>query len=145
MILSYLSDRTSLRFPFIVFGHILALAGCVTLLTLHHNRDAEYAAVCLYLMGTLTLFPLIVCWNVMNLEGHIQRAVGVGWQIGLGNLSGILAAWSFPSSGAPEYRLGYSLGIASLGLSLVMSTIYWLLCRAENKTRKLEGRKLLLL
>lgn len=145
MIVAFFSDYFRHRFAFVVFSHMVALAGGITLFLLHHNSHAQYAAVCLYLMGTVCCVPLVIGWNVMNLRGHTKRAVGAAWQISVGSTAGFIAAWSFPKSDAPQYRLGFSLGIGFLAVSLFMSLIYFGMCIVENRKRRHQGQPLLYL
>lgn len=143
MVIAYLSDKTKRRFPFILFCGCLALAGVITLYKLHTNRYAMYGALCLYAMGVFGAVPIIICWYVMNLEGHLNRAVGTAWQVAFGNTAGIIATFAFPPKDRPFYKLGYSLGIAFLCLSLVANAIYFGMCVVRNRRRD-QMRKLIL-
>ena len=143
MILAYLSDVTQRRFPFIAVGLLVAVTGNAVLLTIQGNRRVEYAAVFLYLMGIVSVLPLMVCWFAMNLHGHAKRAVGIPWQIGVGNLGGIVATFAFPSTDALAYRLGYSLGMGFLCFASAMSTTYFVGCWLENRKRPKEKRFML--
>jgi MFS family permease len=143
MLVAFLSDRLKRRFPFILFSFAMALAGVITLFQLSHNKYALYGALCLYTMGVFGAVPITICWFVMNLEGHRNRAIGTAWQIAFGNTAGIISTFAFPIKDKPRYRLGYSLGIAFLCLSLTANIVYYILCTASNRKRG-QGRKLLL-
>ncbi|KAF2203994.1 MFS transporter [Delitschia confertaspora ATCC 74209] len=144
MVIAYLSDKTQKRFGFLLFSFLIALTGVITLFTLHHNKYAQYAALCLYTMGVFTAVPLLICWYIMNLEGHKDRAVGSAWQIGFGNMAGLISTFAFPAKDKPTYRLGYSLGIGLLSMSLAASILYYFLCRMENRKRGPGEKKLTL-
>src|SRR3954465_6319011 len=101
MVIAYLSDKTKKRFPFVVFSCLIALAGVATLYKLHHNKNAMYAALCLYTMGVFGAVPIVICWYVMNLEGHQNRAVGTAWQVAFGNTAGIVSTFAFPPKDKP--------------------------------------------
>ncbi|KAF2870651.1 major facilitator superfamily domain-containing protein [Massariosphaeria phaeospora] len=143
MVLAYTSDKTRQRFPYIVFSFLMALAGAITLFRLHHNRYAQYGALCLYTMGVFGAVPIVICWYVMNLEGHRNRAIGTAWQVAFGNTAGIISTFAFPVKDRPTYQLGYSLGIAFLCLSLVANAAYFALCMMDN--RKRDGKRKLIL
>lgn len=143
MSMAYLSDKTQKRFPFIVAGLCLALSGNLILFTVHNNRQAEYAGVFLYLMGVIGILPVVVCWFTMNLKGHGNRAVGIPWQVGFGNTAGIVATFAFPSTDAPQYHMGYSLGLAFLCVAGAASVAYFIGCLMENKRRSKEDRLIL--
>ena len=143
MILAFLSDRSGRRAPFAFFSFAIALIGVTTLFCLHHNKHAQYAAVCLYAMGVFGTVPIIICWFVMNLEGHRNRAVGTAWQIAFGNIAGMVSTFSFPDKYKPRYALGYSLGIGLLCMSIVATAAYLYICIQESRKR-VGGRKLIL-
>lgn len=143
MVIAYLSDKFKRRFPFILFGFLMALAGVLTLFKLHTNKYAQYGALCLFTMGVFGSVPLVVCWFVMNLEGHRDRAVRTAWMIAFANTAGVIATFAFPAKDRPTYTLGFSLCIAFLVFSLAANTLYYALCVLENRKRP-EGRKLLL-
>jgi len=143
MVIAYLSDKSKRRFPFVVFSILLALSGVVTLYKLHHNKHAMYAALCLYAMGVFGAVPIVICWYVMNLEGHQNRAIGTAWQVAFGNMAGIIATFAFPVKDKPFYRTGYSLGISFLCLSLGANVVYFVVCMKKNQTRD-QKRKLML-
>lgn len=133
MLIAYLSDRFQHRFVFIVIGLSLAISGNLILFNVHDNRQVEYAGLILYTMGVISILPIVVCWFSMNLKGHRKRAVGTAWQIGFGNLSGIIAIFAFPSADAPRYHLGYSLGLSFLCVGGAAASLYFLGCFMENK------------
>jgi MFS family permease len=143
MLLAFLSDKTRKRTPFVFFSFAMALAGVTTLFCLDHNKYAQYAALCLYTMGIFGTVPIIICWFVMNLEGHRNRAVGTAWQIAFGNMAGMISTFAFPVKDRPRYTVGYSIGIGLLCMSMLASAIYYWVCARENR-RKPEGRKLIL-
>lgn len=144
MVMAYLSDKTGRRFPFIVFNLVVALSGVITLFTYHGNNHVLYAALCLYTMGIFSAVPIIVCWHVMNLEGHRNRAVGTAWQIAFGNMAGFISTFAFPAKDKPTYNLGYSLGIGLLSMSLVAIILYYVLCLQHNKKLRPGQKKLVL-
>lgn len=92
-------------------------------------------------MGTYAAMPVIVCWFNMNLGGHHRRAVGSAWQIGFGNIGGIVATYSFLSKDAPEYRPGYSICIGFICLSALSCCLYAALITWENRRRSRTVRQ----
>ncbi|KAF2831055.1 MFS general substrate transporter [Ophiobolus disseminans] len=145
MTMAYASDKTKRRFPFIIFNLLLALAGVITLFKYQGaNNHARYGALCLYAMGVFSAVPIIICWFIMNLEGHKNRAVGSAWQIGFGNCAGFISTFAFPAKDKPKYETGYSLGIGLLSMSIVATIIYYIFCTMENKKRTNGQRKMIL-
>lgn len=72
----------------------------------------------------------------MNLGGHHRRAVGSAWQIGFGNIGGIIATNSFQKSDAPNfYHMGYSICLAFICLSAASYILYFVACITQNRHR----------
>ncbi|KAH0131088.1 MFS general substrate transporter, partial [Aureobasidium melanogenum] len=126
MVLAYLSDKTRHRFAYAVFAVCIAIAGFAILISVHHNRPLQYAALFLVAMGCYSAMPIIVCWFNMNLGGHHRRSVGSAWQVAFGNIGGIIAVYCFLKTEAPLYTKGYSICIAFTCLSVVSCIAYYI-------------------
>jgi MFS family permease len=136
MLIAWFSDRLKHRFIFAIIPICVAIAGFVILLTVHHNRQVQYAALFLVAMGAYTAMPVIVCWFNMNLGGHHRRAIGSAWQVGFGNIGGIIAVYAFLKKDAPLYVPGYAISLAFVGLSALSCLAYWIMCGMENRKRE---------
>jgi len=79
--------------------------------------------------------PIIVCWFNMNLGGHRRRSIGSAWQVGFGNIGGIIAVYSFLAKDAPKFIPGYSICIAFTILSIIACLSYAAVILYENKKR----------
>ncbi|EME83908.1 uncharacterized protein MYCFIDRAFT_133760 [Pseudocercospora fijiensis CIRAD86] len=135
MLMATISDAAKHRFGFAVFSICISIAGFATLITVHDNRHVQYGALFLVTMGTYTAMPIIVCWFNMNLGGHHRRSVGSAWQVGFGNIGGIIAVFAFLKKDAPKYTPGYSICIAFTILSILACIIYGAGCYLANKKR----------
>lgn len=120
---------------FVLFPLSLAFAGVGILLNVHGNVRLEYAAVFLVTMGLFGALPVSLCWYVMNLEGHFERAVGTGWMICCGNVGGIVAVFAFVATDAPEFHKGYSVVTFGLCLTAASAMAYAAACYFENRRR----------
>lgn len=100
------------------------------------HRAAEYGALFLVTSGAYSAMPVIVCWFSMNLGGHHRRSVGSAWQIGFGNIGGIIATYSFLSKEAPFYRTGFSICISFCCLSILACVAYGIALVYENRKRQ---------
>jgi hypothetical protein len=76
--------------------------------------------------------PVIVCWFNMNLGGHHRRAIGSAWQVGFGNIGGIIAVYSFLKTDGPFYKRGYSISIGCVA--------YFVMCSWQNRQREKSVR-----
>ena len=79
--------------------------------------------------------PVIVCWFNMNLGGHHRRSIGSAWQVGFGNIGGIIATFAFLKKDAPRFTNGYSISVAFVCLSALSCAVYFVLCATQNKSR----------
>lgn len=135
MIIATCSDFTKHRFVFTLIPISVAIAGFAIMLSVHDNKHIEYAGLFLIAMGAYSAMPVIVCWFNMNLGGHHRRAVGTAWQVGFGNIGGIIATYAFLSTDAPYYKKGYSICISFLALSAVSCCIYAVAVVSANRKR----------
>ncbi|KAK8105191.1 hypothetical protein PG999_008550 [Apiospora kogelbergensis] len=141
VILAIFSDRMRVRSPFIFFNICLLIAGTVMCMKIHgvENFSAEYAGLCLAGMGSLGVGGNIICWYVMNLRGHTERAIGTAWMICFGNIGGIVATFAFQKKDAPLYHTGYSLVLSMGALCFVSCAAYALIIWHERKAASLRS------
>lgn len=135
MLIAYLSDKIKHRFFFTIFPICVAIAGFATLLSVTEDTNVKYASLFLVAMGCYSAMPVIVCWFNMNLGGHHRRSVGSAWQVGFGNIGGIIATYSFLGTDAPRYRRGYSICIAFICFSALSCAAYFWAVLTQNQTR----------
>ncbi|KAJ8100130.1 major facilitator superfamily domain-containing protein [Lipomyces tetrasporus] len=135
MISSVFSDYFRHRYLFTMSLTTIAIVGFGILLGEHHNVNTQYAALFLCALGLYSSMPIIVCWTTTNFGGHTRRGVGAGWQVGFGNIGGIIATFSFLATDAPRYTKGYSIGIGFAVLSMISCTIYLICTQWENRQR----------
>ncbi|KAL9112451.1 MAG: hypothetical protein Q9227_003293 [Pyrenula ochraceoflavens] len=140
MIVAYFSDRFKHRFLFAIIPICIAIAGFAILISTHNNHNLEYGALFMVTSGTYAAMPVIVCWFNLNLGGHHRRSVGTAWQIGFGNIGGIIATYAFLKKDAPEYRPGYSICISFICLSAGSCLAYLAAVLAQNRSREKGGR-----
>ncbi|TCD62573.1 hypothetical protein EIP91_006723 [Steccherinum ochraceum] len=132
------SDRLRHRFLFAVVPMALALAGFSALVATGeggNERNLKYGALYLAACGTFSAMPVVLCWFTTNLAGHRRRAIAIAWQVGFGNVGGIVSAYAFLAQDAPRYITGYSLCIAFVCVSALASCIYLVGCIWENRRR----------
>ncbi|EHY52404.1 High-affinity nicotinic acid transporter [Exophiala dermatitidis] len=137
MLIAALSDRLRHRFLFAMVPILIAIAGFAILMTVHHDHHTEYGALFLVTSGCYSAMPIIVCWFSMNLGGHHRRSVGTAWQIGFGNIGGIIASYSFESGDAKTFfHKGYSICMGFICLSAVSCVLYYVACATQNRSRE---------
>jgi MFS family permease len=138
MLIAITSDRLRHRFLFALIPICITIAGFVMLLSIHGqaHRNILYGALFLVTCGCFSAMPVVICWFTMNLSGHKRRSIGSAWQLGFGNIGGIIATYSFLSQDAPNYHPGYSTCISFLCLSGASCIVYLLAIFWENSKRQ---------
>ncbi|KAF2100640.1 MFS general substrate transporter [Rhizodiscina lignyota] len=136
MVVAYVSDKFRHRFAFVVLCLSVCIVGLGMLLGITKNTHTEYGALFLVASGAYSAMPVVVCWFNMNLGGHHRRSIGSAWQIGFGNIGGIIAVYAFLKKDAPKYVPGYSIGIAFCCMSLLTSALYFAMCAYQNRKRQ---------
>ena len=136
LIIAYLSDRTRLRAPYIAFGILLTVVGLAILISIQDSFSAKYLGLHLIAMGALACGPIVVCWFVMNLHGHVTRSIGTAWLISFGNTGGIVATFSFLQADAPKYIKGYTVCLVITVVGALAAIGYGLLVWKENRELK---------
>ncbi|KAF2970567.1 hypothetical protein GQX73_g2984 [Xylaria multiplex] len=135
LLVAALSDWTRHRAFFALAPLAILISAIGVLLAIHTNTTVEYAVLHLFTIGTYGVLPIIVCWFQMNLGGHHRRAVGSAWQVGFGNLGGIVATYIFLDSDAPYFTKGYAVCLGFTVLSALSSTLYLISIYVENRRR----------
>lgn len=141
LVSAYLSDRLRLHSPFIFLALALLITGLAILLTIHGTKtfSVEYAAICLTAMGSIGIGGHVVCWYVMNLQGHVERSLGSAWMICFGGIAGLVATFAFMKKEAPYYLTGYSLSLATASLCVVVHLCYGLLIWRDKRAMARNG------
>lgn len=143
VVVAYFSDRLNIRLPFILLGQILIIIGVAIMLTTHGKShfSAEYLGICFITMGAFSSGAVIVCWVLMNMQGHKERSIGSGWVIGVGNAGGIVAVFCFTKDDAPLYHRGYWI-LMGITLAGVVLTLLYALVIVRDRRRQIrdEGK-----
>ncbi|PWW75661.1 MFS general substrate transporter [Tuber magnatum] len=131
MTIAVMSDHLKHRFAFAVFPIFLAP---------HWFLNPTYVLF-LVAMGCYSAVRVIACWFNLNLGGHRRRAVGSAWQVGFGNLGGIVSTYLFISKDSPRYTKGYAISLGFICLSAASSVAYYIAITMENGKRALGQSK----
>ncbi|KAL4754285.1 hypothetical protein BDW72DRAFT_166525 [Aspergillus terricola var. indicus] len=136
MCIAYLSDKFRHRFAFTIIPMLISMAGLGILMNVHDNRDVQYGALFLVTAGCYSAMPVVVCWYAMNLGGHRRRSVGTAWQVGFGNIGGIIATYSFLAKDkVNNYYTGFSIGVSFLAFSCACCCVYFAAVWHQNQKK----------
>jgi MFS family permease len=140
LLVAVFSDYFRHRALFALVPLAISISGFGVLISVHDNITVQYAALFLVVMGTYSAMPIMVCWFNMNLGGHHRRSIGTAWQIGFGNIGGIIATYAFLDEEAPLFTKGYSICIAFTCLAGLSCVGYLISLAIENRKRAKTAR-----
>ncbi|KAG7661932.1 uncharacterized protein J8A68_004535 [[Candida] subhashii] len=135
---AYLSDRMGKRLPYAIFCSIVAIAGLSMVLAATDNPSVRYTGCFFACSGLFSAMPLVVCWAAINFGSHIRKSVGTAWQIGFGNIGGIIATYIYLGTDAPYYKKGLGVSLGGVVFSIICTNIYFFFCYRMNKIKKTE-------
>lgn len=132
-------NKVGLRSPFLVLNYVCMAVGYIVCITGDplKNPKGIYAGIYIIALGIYPAFPLVVIWFSNNLSGKYKRAVGMAFQIGVGNFSGAFASNFYRTQDAPRYILGHALelgfiGMGACGLVLLIVGYTWANSRKQH-------------
>ena len=112
-----LSDHFHWRMPFVVIPMGLITIGYSVVMgfggILSGSRVGPgYFALVLTCMGIYPVQPAGSSWAANNLAPSSRRAIGVAFNICIGNIGGIIGSYMYLDVEAPQYETGYGLSLA---------------------------------
>ncbi|KAF5003761.1 hypothetical protein F66182_16102, partial [Fusarium sp. NRRL 66182] len=134
LLVAWLADRTNHRAGYAIIGYIFTILGYVVL----HFPKRETSSVLmlgLYFIsiGTFSSLPMVWTLTTLNLATPLQKAIGSGFVIGVGNVGGFVSAWIFRTSEAPFYTSGMVDGIILTSTAAGLTAIAWAYIKWHNK------------
>ncbi|KFY15912.1 hypothetical protein V492_01690 [Pseudogymnoascus sp. VKM F-4246] len=142
IIVAYYSDKAAKagkdRSPYIFIPMVVILAGFVIAIAASAAGNVPgvvYAGVFICTCGIYPAFPGNITWISNNLAGSTKRAVGMAFQIGVGNLGGAMASNFYRKQDGPKFLLGHGLEIGFITLGLIAVVILRVNYARINKKR----------
>lgn len=145
LLVAWLADRYNHRSTFAIIGYIFTIIGYAIL---HHpkteNGSVKMLGLYFVSIGTYSSLPMVWTLTTLNLATPLQKAIGSGFVIGVGNVAGFVSAWIFRTSQAPFYTSGMVdaliLTCVAAGLTAVTwAYIEWHNRRSSQATGNLES------
>lgn len=135
--LSFLSDRLTLRSPFILFANFVGLVGYALILSPVSNA-VRFFGTFLCAVAVYTGPGMNLTWLNVNVAPHYRRAAAIGFQQTLGNCAGIVAGQIYRSS---PYTLGNAFSLGSIGVSqlVIVSKAVYVRSQTRLKQRIAKG------
>lgn len=129
-------DYLKLRLPYVLGLCVVTLAGLAMVIGAPDAPRVRYGGCFLAVTGLFTALPLVVCWHSLNMGSHVRKSVGTAWQIGFGNLGGIIATFTFLLKESPRYIRGLTVLMSMIGVAMAASVVYFLALRYHNHRKQ---------
>lgn len=116
--------------PGTMVGYIMFLAS--------KNPRVRYGATFLVASGIFAGGPMSNAQVSANLVSDTARSAGIGLNVMLGNVGGLVSTWSFLPHDGPDYPIGNGLNLATSSVMLISGLAMWAWMRWDNVRR--QGR-----
>jgi hypothetical protein len=134
--IAFISDRLTLRGPFVFFANIFGIIGYILLLTVSSNA-VKFFATFLCAIAVYNGPGLNVTWINVNFAPHYRRATAIGIQQTIGNTAGIVAGQIYRTS---PYTLGHSFSLGALVVAQLLILVQiWYLKTCTTKKQKIAN------
>ncbi|EGX90923.1 MFS transporter, putative [Cordyceps militaris CM01] len=136
-----LSDHFNWRMPFVVMPLGLITIGYAVIMSFQGNLTGShvgpgYFALVLTCMGIYPVQPAGSSWAANNLAPSNRRAIGVAFNICVGNLGGIVGSYMYLDREAPTYETGFGLSLAFGASGMLVAVLLELSYIWANKRRE---------
>ncbi|KAH7121713.1 major facilitator superfamily domain-containing protein [Dactylonectria macrodidyma] len=102
------------------------------------NSAVRYGATFLVASCCFALGPLTNAQVSANVISDTARNAAISTNAMMGNIGGLISAWSFLPWDAPNYHIGNGLNLATSGGILILSTLTLLWMKRDNKRKDNE-------
>ncbi|KAI0448201.1 DNA-repair protein rad2 [Xylaria telfairii] len=134
MTIAFISDRKQTRGIFCVAFGAVSVIGYGLLIS-DTSAGVHYFACFLVATGLYVLVGLPLAWLPNNSPRYGKRTTANGLQLTIGNASGIMAPFIYPSIDAPRYITGNAVSLSLVGLAALAHGLLWFWYARENKRR----------
>jgi MFS family permease len=120
-----LSDRFYWRLPFVAIPLSFIFIGYAIVISLDGdlggNLGPAFFAIILTCMGIYPIQPAGSSWAANNLAPSSRRAIGVAFNICVGNIGGVIGSYMYLESEKPKYYTGFGLSLAFGATGFIVS------------------------
>lgn len=125
---SRLSDHYHWRMPFVAIPMALIAIGNAIIISFKGDLGGShigpaYFGIILTCMGIYPVQPAASSWTANNIAPSSRRAIGVAFNLCVGNIGGIIGSYMYLDAEAPAYWTGFGLSLAFGAMGVVVSLI----------------------
>lgn len=129
---AFVSDRMTIRGPFIIFANIFGIIGYILIIT-NTPYGVKFFATFLCAIAVYNGPGLNMTWLNVNTAPHYRRAASIGFQQTIGNTAGIVAGQIYRTS---PYLLGNAFSLGALCVAQFLVLGKWLYIRKLNAEKE---------
>ena len=130
-----ISWRIDRRQIFIILSAPLVMVGYAMFLG-STDASVRYGATFLVASSTFCMGPLSNAQVSANVVSDTARSAGIGMNVMMGNMGGMISSWSFLPWDAPNYHIGNGLNLATASGLLIISSLTLVWMKRDNKKRE---------
>ncbi|KAI1339802.1 major facilitator superfamily domain-containing protein [Xylariaceae sp. FL0016] len=134
MTVAFLSDKKQMRGLFCVTFGIISVIGYGVLIS-DSAPGVHYFACFLVAAGLYVIVGIPLAWLPSNSPRYGKRTTANGLQLTIGNCSGIMSSFIYPSSQGPRYIKGNAISLSLVGMAACIYGFLWFWFSRENKRR----------
>lgn len=128
---SWRMDRRQIFFiicaPICMIGYSMFLGS--------YDQSVRYGATFLIASSMFAFGPLTNAQVSANVVSDTARSAAIGMNVMMGNIGGLVSAWSFLPWDGPNYHIGNGLNLATSGTILILSVLTLIWMKRDNKKR----------
>ncbi|KAF4468799.1 inner membrane transport yfaV [Fusarium albosuccineum] len=135
-----ISDHFNWRMPFVAIPLGLIAIGYSVVMGFQgdmtgSNTGPGYFALVLTCIGIYPVQPAGSSWAANNLAPSSRRAIGVAFNICVGNIGGIIGSYMYLDKEAPRYQTGFGLSLAFGASGVIVALLLELSYKWGNKRK----------
>lgn len=135
LLTAWLADRYNHRSTFAMIGYLITIIGYAILLTAPTKPSVSMLGLYFVSIGTYSSLPMVWTLTCINLATPLQKAIGCGFVVGMGNIGGFISAWIFRTSQKPKYHAGMTDGLILTCVAFFLTGLAWLYITMHNKKK----------
>ncbi|PSN75390.1 MFS general substrate transporter [Corynespora cassiicola Philippines] len=139
IVFARLSDRFFWRLPFVAIPMAFIAIGYAVVISfdgaLADNIGPTFFAIILTCIGIYPIQPAGSSWAANNIAPSSRRAIGVAFNICVGNIGGVVGSYMYLESEKPKYYTGFGLSCAFGGSAFIVAFLLELSYKWGNKRK----------
>lgn len=139
IVFARLSDHFYWRLPFVAIPLSFIFIGYAVVISFHGdlggNIGPAFFAIILTCMGIYPIQPAGSSWAANNLAPSSRRAIGVAFNICVGNIGGVIGSYMYLDSEKPKYYTGFGLSCAFGATGFIVAFLLELSYKWGNKRK----------